>query len=293
MLSKAGAALLLVTSLAVACGEPGSSGPGAGASSDAPGGEDLYEGTGMVLETRQFAAELCLGAVQESYPPQCRGIPLKGWSWDDVEGEESAAGSTWGYYHVVGSYDGATFTVTRATQPEIEPQEDEQGRFASPCPEPPGGWRAPDPDRATHEQMGKAQVAAAKEPDYSAMWVSYPYKDPEETNPESMGPHDIVLNAAFTGDVERHERELREIWGGALCVVERGGQYRDLKAVQRELAEVAENDLGLEVLWTEIDEVGGAVLLGVVIIDDETQAELDRRYGEGMVEVTAQLRPVE
>jgi hypothetical protein len=249
----------------------------------------------MVIETGGVGPELCLGSVAESDPPQCRGIPLEGWSWDDVDGEETSAGTTWGYYHLVGGYDGDAFTVAEARTPdEPEPREDEsQGRFEPPCPEPPGGWTAPDPKRATQEQMGDAAIAAREEPDFAAVWVGYPYKDPWETNPERMGPNDVVLNVAFTGDIERHERELREIWGGPLCVVERGHLYRDLKSVQRELGDVAESDFGLQVLWSDIDEIGGAVLLGVVTIDQATQAELDRRYGEGVVEVTAQLRPVD
>ncbi|MDQ2697611.1 MAG: hypothetical protein M3Y46_02355, partial [Actinomycetota bacterium] len=28
--------------------------------------------------------QLCLGAIAESYPPQCSGIPLEGWTWDGV-----------------------------------------------------------------------------------------------------------------------------------------------------------------------------------------------------------------
>jgi hypothetical protein len=196
---------------------------------------------------------------------------------------------------VVGAYDGHTFTVAEAGPPQEgeSRQVEEQDRFTPPCPEPPGGWTAPDPERATHEQMGDAAIAAQEEPDFAAIWVGYPYKDPSETPPGKMGPNDIVLNVAFTGDLARHERELREIWGGPLCVIERGHLYRDLKSVQRELGEVAESDFGLQVLWSDIDEIGGAVLLSVVTIDEATQAELDRRYGEGVVEVTAQLRPVE
>lgn len=298
MVGKVAVALLLVTALSAACGDPGSSGPATAPA--ASGEDDLYEGTGMVMETGRFGPELCLGAIAESYPPQCRGIPLEGWSWDGVDGEESAAGTTWGEFHVVGAYDGRTFTVAEASLPEDPgpPEAPEQDRFAPACAEPPGGWRAPDPERATPERMGRVAAAAGDEPDYAAAWVSYPHKDPTKADPEDMdredmGPHDVVLNVAFTGDVERHERELRAIWGGPLCVVERGHLFRDLKAVQRELGEVAESDLGLQVLWSDIDEVGGKVLLGVVTIDEAGRQELDRRYGEGVVEVTAQLRPVE
>lgn len=57
-------------------------------------------------------AQLCLGAVAESYPPQCSGIPLSNWTWEGVDGAENAGGTTWGAYAVQGTYDGEEFTVT-------------------------------------------------------------------------------------------------------------------------------------------------------------------------------------
>jgi hypothetical protein len=58
------------------------------------------------------AVELCLGPIAESYPPQCSGIPVEGWSWDGIEGWETSGGVTWGAYAVQGIYDGSTFAVT-------------------------------------------------------------------------------------------------------------------------------------------------------------------------------------
>jgi hypothetical protein len=71
--------------------------------------------TGTVLDA-SGDVELCLGAVAESYPPQCTGIPLEGWTWDGVDGAESSDAVTWGAYAVWGEYDGTTF---RVTQPPI------------------------------------------------------------------------------------------------------------------------------------------------------------------------------
>jgi hypothetical protein len=59
--------------------------------------------------------ELCLGAVAESYPPQCSGIPLKGWDWDDHADLYDRSGDIkWGSFAVTGRFDGTTFTVTGA-----------------------------------------------------------------------------------------------------------------------------------------------------------------------------------
>ncbi|MEI5585117.1 MULTISPECIES: hypothetical protein [unclassified Agromyces] len=68
---------------------------------------------GTVLQLDEDAPQLCLGAIAESYPPQCGGPEIAGWDWDGVEGEESASGVTWGAYAVWGDWDGETVTVTR------------------------------------------------------------------------------------------------------------------------------------------------------------------------------------
>lgn len=69
----------------------------------------------MVLQSDGEAVGLCLGAVAESYPPQCSGPRPKiiGWDWASVDGEESANGLTWGSYAVQGTWDGEGFTVTQ------------------------------------------------------------------------------------------------------------------------------------------------------------------------------------
>ncbi|ALJ20503.1 hypothetical protein [Microbacterium sp. No. 7] len=69
-------------------------------------------GTGMVMDVAGDA-QLCQGMIMESYPPQCHGVPLHGWSWDGVDGSESSGDATWGMYAVQGAYDGTGLTVTR------------------------------------------------------------------------------------------------------------------------------------------------------------------------------------
>lgn len=75
-----------------------------------PEGEVIAQGTVMDAGGQ---VELCLGPVAESYPPQCSGIPLTGWSWDGIDGAETAGEVTWGAYAVQGTYDGETFAVTQ------------------------------------------------------------------------------------------------------------------------------------------------------------------------------------
>lgn len=269
---KAVAALLMLALLG-ACGDRG--GSTAARTSPTPTGETLYETTSIVLEKKKGAPELCLGTVLESYPPRCSGLRLVGWDWDDVEGEETAAGQTWGEFHVTGSYEGKTFAVVDAGPPEpFEPQPDEG--LDTPCPEPAGGWRSVDPSRDSEEGIGEVARAVNREPDYSGMWID-------------RIDGRVVINAAFTGSLDRHEAEIREVWGGALCLIERELSYRDLRDVQDELGD----DPAIDVLWSDVDEVDGKVLAGVVVLDDAARARLDERYGEGVVDARPQLRPVE
>ena len=82
------------SSLLSGCATPPHSGAGGAAGSlgslwpAPPEGEVVGQGTVMDVGGE---VELCLGAVAESYPPQCSGIPLTDWSWDGVDGCERPA----------------------------------------------------------------------------------------------------------------------------------------------------------------------------------------------------------
>ena len=101
------------------------SGPGGSAaptSTSAPSGQAFADvrpalpegrviGVGTVLDVAG-EVQLCLGAIMESYPPQCSGVPLDDWSWDGVEGSETSGETTWGAYAVSATYDGERLTNT-------------------------------------------------------------------------------------------------------------------------------------------------------------------------------------
>jgi hypothetical protein len=102
----------------------GLAGCGSGSDADDRGGDEpkRYKATATVLERPGDLPELCEGAIAESYPPQCSGKPIVGWDWDDVENEESASGTTWGEYHVVGTWDGEQLTLTEKPTALVVPQ---------------------------------------------------------------------------------------------------------------------------------------------------------------------------
>lgn len=60
-------------------------------------------------------AELCLGVIAESYPPQCSGPAITNWDWTDYAGTFEKQGDVrWATYAVSGTWDGTAFTVTDA-----------------------------------------------------------------------------------------------------------------------------------------------------------------------------------
>ena len=245
-----------------------------------PDGEPLYRGVGLVIDvSKERPPEVCFGSVNDSDPPQCdgnSGIPLAGWDWSEVPPENGDRSYPWGVYgdyELTGHYDGDRFTVVDAAPlPKAEPNEDGDEEIDTPCAEPEGGWQRTDPERTTERDKLRTIKAAESEPDFSGAWID-----------------GGILNLAFTGDLDEHETEARETWGGALCLSEYRNSYRRLSAIQSNVAKTFD----LDDLWSDLDVIENTVLVGVVIIDPETRAEIDRHYGVGTVTIYPSLQAVE
>ncbi|HSK16084.1 MAG TPA: hypothetical protein VK915_07935 [Gaiellaceae bacterium] len=244
----------------------------------------LYEVNATILEAGDAGPMLCLGAIADSYPPQCGDVPLAGWDWDAVEGEEHAAGTTWGSYRVVGRFDGETFVVTEVAPFGEGPPGPGAPDFTTSCPEPEGGWAVVDPARVSEEDFGAAVAYAESQPESVAVWVDQP-----------GGPSGLrILNATFTGELERHEAGLRELWGGPLCVApSEGPTASELEQIRAEAEALVEDELPFGLLWSSGPGVEPAIEIGVVVDPGgEAQAVLDGRYGVGTVRLIPALRPV-
>lgn len=243
----------------------------------------LYEVTATVLESEEHGPALCLGLIALSNPPQCGNVPVRNWDWNRIAGEERGDGSgwgagetTWGEYHVTGTYDGDTFTVVSVGAPEPS-ERTGSDRIGTPCPEPAAGWSAVDPAKSSERDLDRAVRRVETEPDFGGVWVDHYDGD------------ELILNIAFTGSLERHERALRGAWGGPLCLTETDRSLSELEDIRREASAHA----ALDVLWSGTVENEGSVEIGVVAVDDATRAEIDQRYGKGTVQIDAALRPVE
>lgn len=120
-------ALALALSLTSCSGDDGpvvaSDPAGGGAPAEAPQPPDVVPSAPGAVSSRGLAtvidtgdgAELCLGAVAESYPPQCSGPGVPAWDWADQRGMFEQQGAVrWGTFAVTGTWDGSSFGVTGA-----------------------------------------------------------------------------------------------------------------------------------------------------------------------------------
>src|SRR5690349_16474283 len=179
-----------------------------------PDGEVRTSGLVTVLDAGD-GPEMCLGAVAESYPPQCGGPAVADFDWGDV-GSEEASGVRWGSYALTGTFDGSTFTVTDAIPAALYDTmaQPEAGGLDPACDD----AEATDPDKATPEDMDATLTAASALPTYATAWLS-----------------NGTISVAVTEDPEGAEAELRKTWGGLLCVTTVEKTDADLNAINEEL----------------------------------------------------------
>lgn len=292
--SAATLGLLVCLSLA-ACGRPPTDPPFAqdpspnttATLSGDNGSSALFEANATVLENDKGETNLCLGVILNSLPPQCGDIPLMNWDWDQVEGEERVGGVTWGgSYHVVGRFDGETFTLTDKPGPPAEhlnPADDFSSAPA--CEEPAQGWIE---EGAVDQQVaGRALSSVRREPEYAAGWVTQ--LEPAAVDSDT-GP--VVLSAAFTGNLEKHEASLRQHWDGSLCIVRYERSMDELEQIRADVYAMLD-ELSVWMLTSDLDEIDNSINVHLIHIDEADREEMTERFGSETVQITTALRPLE
>jgi hypothetical protein len=246
-------------------------------------------GQGLVLSNRSQGPQLCLGAVALSSPPQCGGPDIPNWDWDMVDGQTSQSGTTYGAYLVIGYLDltAHTFTLTRPAMafkdysgPSVLADAG-QGPLGTPCPEPAGGWRVVDSANTTDSSLGLTAARAQRMVGYGGLWVD----QSASTRPEYNDPTQLILNVAFTHDLAARERDLRETWGGALCVSRAPRTESELARIRDQAAAAA----GWQML--SAGSRSDVVELQVVYDAGTLQYGFDTEHGPGVVRVSSALRP--
>lgn len=252
---------------------------------------DGYDGRfrafGTVLESPEHGPQLC-HAVLSSYPPQCGGPPVHDWDWSAVA-HESAAGTRWGSYLVVGTFDGTAFTLTEPAAPDdgSRPRPTAPAvQFGTPCPEPPGGWRPVDPRRTTRETLQEAIAVAQAADGHGGLWVDQP-SGPAPSGEHANDPSALILNVTTTADVRQVYDAVRAVWGGALCVSPAARDEATLQVIQREMSQEA------GVMSSGMDVTTGQLVVQLFLATAQRQRAYDERYGAGTVRLEGILAPID
>lgn len=287
--------VVLLALLAAACGPAGSP-PVTG--QPEPRADHRLLGIGLVLDDGD-GAELCLGGVAESLPPQCGGPTMVGWDWSTIEDRTRRSGTVWtdGEYAVIGTFDPDTARFTLSEPPVRSEEYDgpRPGRFGdatltTPCPEPDGGWEPVDPELTTERALDEAARVADRLDGFADLWWDQSI-NPASDDPDGVVAEDamndpalLVLNVRVRGDVAAAEARLREVWGGSLCVTEALRTEAEL----RRIVDQVSGTPGMLFLSSGRDVVD----MTVTYDDGTLQQRFDERYGAGVVRVESALVPL-
>lgn len=285
----------------------GDPGPAAGLSIPTPEGA-VSTRTPVTVMDQDGTPELCLGAVAESYPPQCGGPELVGWDWDDYGSDtyEEEQGTRWGQYVVRGTYDpdGDTFEVESATPGSQWEGEDahEETDLSTPCEEPEDGWDLVDPELVSEDSMQGTLARAEQLPGHAGSWIDQSLNpvQPEDLNDEQItaderaelegalnDPEYVIINVQVTENPETAYQTLREEWGGMLCVVQAEYEQAELEGIQHQVMEIE----GAQ--SAGVDTATNQLVLEVTYDDGSLESQLHEIYGEGALRVSSRLIPAE
>jgi hypothetical protein len=243
----------------------------------------------MVLENQHHGPQLCIGP-ELSQPPQCDNGPnIPGWSWNGLE-HQSVAGTTWGFYVLIGTFDGRAFTLTEPAKlndgtstPSLP-----SSNYTTPCAEPAGGWKPVNPATATNDTLNRVIIMVKADPDFAGLWLgqkTMPTADPNRGGVVMNDPTKLVLNVRFTKDLARHEAQIRQVWGGALCLSTATHSMAELTAIQNQFSDPGTSSM--------IDEATGTIDVKVYVATLARQRELDQRYGPGLVHLHGIFEPID
>jgi hypothetical protein len=238
-----------------------------------------------VLSSPDHGPQLC-SAVAESYPPQCGGPDIVGWDWS-VAKHQSAHGTTWGTYSVVGTFEDGVFTLTEPPGEPL-PSPPNEPDPVSACPEPPGGWQVLDPSKATPDDMERAISTAHRLEGNGGGWIGWLIPDDEITEQTSQDPDNFVINVAVSVASRSPVVSIREVWGGNLCVAKAEHTARELNEMASQIAgDVAD----AQSIWT--DDREGWVGITVWVATEDLWARLAAEYGADSIRLDGILQPID
>ena len=260
----------------------------------------LYRAVTTVIETPDHGPLLCLGGEKDSAPPICGDVPVIGLDWNTVSGAQTLGNITWiEQAFVTGTYDGTALTLTEPPRKATDAERVAQypGDGPAPCPEPAGGWAAQGagfaPGSAYNEYMSKLSPLAASQPDFGGMWLAF--IGDSSTFSLDQYPDRVIPVVLFTGDLARHEAELRAVWPGALCVATSAMTADKMQSIADKVTQDEQGPDSLDPVMRATANVAysrGAIEVYVPAVTASLQAAFDARYGGGIVTLRGALQPV-
>lgn len=256
--------------------------------------------------------------ISTATPPQCGGLFINNWSWDDVEGEQTADGVTWKENLVlIGKLANDSWTVTQKPVEktkytgELPATFDDRSAYFDPgCTKPADGWQTPNPNMAKDADIvttitpsvrkavdatpdPSATYKGVEIPGYSDSWTNYYNKETGEilTGNQHTAPGDAppILTVALTGEKEAAEKAIRKTWGGPLCFVDAKHSRSELQQVVNDLFAMKKVP-AIGALVTG-GVVGGKAVFDVEYDDGSLQKYVDDKYGKGMAEIHSIMQP--
>lgn len=212
-------------------------------------------------------------------PLVCDDAVVAGWDWDRDGGEFSEEeGVRMGIYRLMGTFDGSTFTVEEATQPEPEPPPFD---FEIPCPAPEGGWQVQDRTRVGQDDYFEATSVAQGLDDFAVVAVSTP-----DGEPGPRDPTNTVISVYVAGEPSAAEAAVREVWSGMLCVTRVERTEKELLALQQQTLDLP------GFVGSGAGSPSNQLEVTVFHDDGRIQQWVDREHGAGVVVVESILQPV-
>jgi hypothetical protein len=198
----------------------------------------------------------------------------------------------------VGDFDGTTLTPTEP----ITVWDDQAPHTVAPvepipCPEPDGGWGGFGADHpfpgsvvGAGAPSGDVQALVAGEPDFAGLWMGGAVRT--DTGWDTSVQVPVV---AFTGDLERHEADIRTIYTGPLCVTSARFDAAELTAAANAITQDGDRmaAAGITFLGGGATQGRNVVSVHVLLADQETVAWFTSQHPAGMIEVWGWLQPVE
>lgn len=259
----------------------------------------LYTAITTVIDRPEIGPRLCLGGQLDSAPPICGDVPVLGLDWAAVAGAFHSGDVTWMERALVtGTYDGSSLTLTEpprvATDAEFSSAFDHRNG-PIPCPEPADGWPAEGarfpPGSDYNEYIQRVDDYTSAAPDWGGVWVEF------GNSPIDIASHPekVILVELFTGDLARHEIDLRAIWPGALCVAPSTMASAKIEALAAKISQEEQSPDSLDPVMRSsamVDYSRDAIRVFVPVASPSIQAAFDKKYGPGLVLVEGALKPV-